>query len=83
VAGVRTGVIIDKEGVQGAVFKRITEITSGFNLDSAFTNSELGLGIEKDITENLGLGAYAMTSYGGLFSLKPDIHPAIGLNIKF
>lgn len=82
-AGVRTGFIVEPSGTQGAVFKKVLEIASGFNIDSAFTNSELGLGIEKDISKTLGVGVYAMSSYGSLLSFKPDIHPAFGISIKF
>ena len=79
----RTGIIAGKDGVEGAVFKKVCDIASGFYVDSAFTGDKIGAGIAKNITDNISLGGYAMTNYGDLFGFKPSFTPALGLSIKF
>lgn len=69
------------------MYKKITDITNGFYLDSGFTNDKIGLGVAKNILEQgnikIDVGAYMMTKYNDLFGFKPVFNPAVGLSIKF
>lgn len=82
-AGVKTGFIVDKDGTQGAIFKDVLNLGSGFSINSAFTADKLGLGIEKMVSDKLGIGGYGMERYNDLLGGRVAITPAFGISLKF